>query len=79
MATIQEMAAQLAEECVAVQDEIGDSSLFVKLADIIGASSQTLEEEFLGAVRTQLAFNKGRMYLADKLEEHQKTNPLDAE
>ena len=38
-----EMANKLAEECLAVQGELGDDRLFMKVGDVLGASSQTLE------------------------------------
>ena len=55
MATTTEMADKLAEECLAVQDEIGNDRLFMELGEVLGASSQTLEEAFLTSVRTRMA------------------------
>jgi len=70
-----EMANRLAEECLAVQNETGEDRLFMKLGDVLGASSQTLEEAFLTAVRTRMANDAGRRFLAQKLKEHQAANP----
>lgn len=64
------MANELAEDCLAVQKETGDDRLFMEVATEIGASSQTLEEAFLTAVRTRMAEAKGRAFLARKLSEH---------
>ncbi|WP_237072585.1 hypothetical protein [Pseudaestuariivita rosea] len=79
MSKLEEMAEQLADECIAVQEEIGDDRLFVKMGTVIGASSQTLEEAFLSAVRTKLAFDKARHFLADKLHAYQKSQEQDPE
>ena len=68
---VTEMANKLAEECLAVQDEIGEDRLFMKLGDVLGASSQTLEEAFLTAVRTRMANDQGRKFLMDALKAHQ--------
>lgn len=79
MSKLDEMAEQLAEECIAVQEEIGDERLFVRMGEVIGASSQTMEEAFLSAVRTRIAFDKGRHFLADKLHAYQQANPPEEE
>ena len=65
---LQEMANKLAEECLAVQKETGEDRLFMELAGVLGASSQTLEEAFLTAVRTRMAEQKGRAFLVQKLK-----------
>ena len=61
-----ELANKLAEECLAVQTELGEDRLFMELGDVLGTSSQTLEEAFLTAVRTRMANDKGRAFLANK-------------
>jgi hypothetical protein len=65
-----EMANKLAEECLAVQIEIGEDRLFMEVGTVLGASSQTLEEAFLTAIRTRMANDKGRSFLAQKLKAH---------
>ncbi len=65
-----EMANKLAEECLAVQTETGEDRLFMELGDVLGTSSQTLEEAFLTAIRTRMANDKGRTFLANKLKAH---------
>ena len=64
------MANKLAEDCLAVQEEIGEDRLFMELGEVLGASSQTLEEAFLTAVRTRMANEKGRAFLARRLQAH---------
>ncbi|KIC48760.1 hypothetical protein [Tateyamaria sp. ANG-S1] len=65
-----EMANKLAEECLAVQNEIGNDRLFMEVGDVLGASSQTLEEAFLTAIRTRMANDQGRRFLARKIKAH---------
>lgn len=67
---ILEMANALAEECLEVQLEIGEDRLFMKLSEVLGASSQTLEEAFLTAIRTRMANEQGRKFLAQTLKTH---------
>ncbi|MEQ6248024.1 hypothetical protein ABMC89_03945 [Sulfitobacter sp. HNIBRBA3233] len=64
------MANKLAEECLAVQKETGEDRLFMEVAGVLGASSQTLEEAFLTAIRTRMAEQQGRAFLAKKLKAH---------
>ncbi|MEP4195900.1 MAG: hypothetical protein ABJL99_09720 [Aliishimia sp.] len=65
--TTVEMAAVLAEECLAVQKELGEHRLFMEVAKVIGSSSQTLEEAFLTAIRTRMAEENGRAFLKKTL------------
>ncbi len=65
-----EMANKLAEDCLAVQSETGEDRLFMEVSTVLGASSQTLEEAFLTAIRTRMANDKGRAFLAQKLKAH---------
>mgnify|MGYP005998780939 FL=1 len=65
-----EMANKLAEECLAVQAETGEDRLFMRMGDVLGASSQTLEEAFLTAIRTRMANDQGRRFLAQTLKAH---------
>lgn len=73
--TVTTMANKLAEECIAVQKEIGDDRLFMEVAQVMGASSQTLEEAFLTAVRTRMAEAQGRTFLKQKLKDHRAAAP----
>lgn len=68
--SVLKMANQLAEECLAVQKETGEDRLFMEVGDVLGTSSQTLEEAFLTAIRTRMAELKGRAFLAAKLKRH---------
>ncbi len=70
MSTTTELANKLAEDCIAVQNETGNDRLFMEVGQVIGESSQTLEEAFMTAVRTRMAEAKARAFLARKLAEH---------
>ena len=50
--TVVDLANRLAEECLAVQRETGQERLFMEVAAVLGASSQTMEEAFVTAIRT---------------------------
>lgn len=72
---VTDMANKLAEECLAVQGEIGDDRLFLKVGDVLGASSQTLEEAFLTAIRTRMANDAARRFMAQELKTHRAAQP----
>ena len=65
-----ELANKLAEDCLAVQRETGEDRLFMKVGDVLGASSQTLEEAYLTAVRTRMANEQARVFLSDHIKKH---------
>jgi hypothetical protein len=72
---VTDMANQLAEECLSVQREIGNERLFMEVASVLGASSQTMEEAFLTAIRTRMATEQGRAFLQKTLATHQARTP----
>jgi hypothetical protein len=72
---VTDMANQLAEECLSVQREIGNERLFMEVASVLGASSQTMEEAFLTAIRTRMATEQGRAFLQKTLADHQARTP----
>jgi len=43
---VTEIANKLAVECLAVQKEVGDDRLLMDVGEVLGVSSQTLEEAF---------------------------------
>lgn len=66
MATLEEIASELADECIEIMDKSGDHRMFMEVAKEIGASSQTLEEAFLTEVRVRLAGRKAQAFLKEK-------------
>ena len=77
MSTTTELAAKLAEDCIDVQDATGDDRLFMEVGKVIGASSQTLEEAFLTAVRTRMAERQARAFLEQKIADHRAQSGTD--
>ncbi|WP_170381100.1 hypothetical protein [Ruegeria atlantica] len=68
--TITSLAAKLAEDTMKVMDETGDDRFFVEVGEVLGASSQTLEEAFLTEIRVRLAERKARKFVIQKLADH---------
>lgn len=68
--TITTLASKLAEDTMKVMDETGDDRFFVEVGDLLGASSQTLEEAFLTEIRVRLAERKARKFVIKKLTDH---------
>lgn len=66
MGTIDDLAAKLAEDTLAVMDETGNDRLYVEVGNYLAASSQSLEEAFLTEVRVRLAEQGARRFLAQK-------------
>ena len=59
--TVVDLANQLAEECQATLHIVGA---------VLGASSQTMEEAFVTAIRTRLSAAQGRDFIAKALAAH---------
>jgi hypothetical protein len=67
---VTEVANKLAVECLAAQKEVGEDRLFMKVGEVVGVSSQTVEEAFLTAIRTRMAEIQGRDFLLKKIKAH---------
>lgn len=67
MATIDDLAAKLAEDTLAAMAETGNERLYVEIAEVLAASSQSLEEAFLTEVRVRLSERGARQVLERKL------------
>jgi hypothetical protein len=68
--TITNLASKLAEDTMKVMDETGDDRFFMQVAELLGASSQSLEEAFLTEVRVRLAERKARQFVIKRLTDH---------
>ncbi len=66
-ATIETLAAKLAEDTMNVMDATGEDRLFVEVGTVLGAASQSLEEAYLTEVRVRLAERKARDFLNMKV------------
>jgi len=63
MSIFDQLADDLARDVLKVQDKLGDDRLYEELARMIGASSTTLEELFMTAMRVRMAERRARLYL----------------
>ncbi|GAB5431843.1 MAG: hypothetical protein EpisKO_12130 [Epibacterium sp.] len=68
MGTLDTLAAKLAEDTLKVQDALGEDRIYMEIAQVLGAASQSLEEAFLTEVRIRLAERKARDFLSKRLE-----------
>ena len=67
--TVARLASKLAEDTLKIQDAGGEDRLYMDVAKVLGASSQTLEEAFLTEVRVRLSERSARAFLVKKLDE----------
>lgn len=63
MSIMEGLADELAQEALAKADAAGDEDIVKRVAETIGASSTTMEEAFLTAVRIRKAEARARTYL----------------
>lgn len=69
MSTLEDLASKLAEDTLALQDATGEERLFMEVAAVLGAASQTLEEAYLTEVRVRMAEVKARTFLREKIKQ----------
>lgn len=75
MSSIDRLAEKLAEDTLKLQDALNQDRLYVDVAQVLGASSQSLEEAFLTEMRVHLAERKARDFLKVKLSEAKEKIP----
>ena len=63
MALTEDLADDLARDTIVVMEKFGNDRLFMEVAQVLGASSNTLQEAFLTSVRVRLAERRGRAFL----------------
>lgn len=68
MGTIETLAAKLAEDTMFVMKETGDERLFIRVGEVLAASSQSLEEAYLTEVRVRLSERGARAFLERELK-----------
>lgn len=71
MEYLEQVADGLAKEALALEKQTGDEQLVNEIMKTIGASSTTLEEAFLTAVRIRRAEGRAWELLATKKQESQ--------
>ena len=65
--SLEHLAGKLADDTIAAMDECGDDRLYIEVGNVLGSSSQSLEEAFLTEVRVRLAERKARRFLVQHL------------
>ncbi|MTH99169.1 MULTISPECIES: hypothetical protein [Alphaproteobacteria] len=68
--TITTLASKLAEDTMKVMDETGQDRFYVEVGELLGASSQSLEEAYLTEIRVRLAERKARQFVIKRLSDH---------
>jgi hypothetical protein len=66
MALTEDMADEIAQLALADELRTGDEGIIQQIADILGSSSQTLQEAFLTSIRVRRAEKRARDMLADR-------------
>lgn len=66
MALTEDMADEIAQLALADEKRSGDETIIAQVAEILGASSQTLQEAFLTSVRVWCAERRARELLATR-------------
>ncbi|HGG06136.1 MAG TPA: hypothetical protein ENK28_11820 [Aliiroseovarius sp.] len=66
---LEEVADKLALEVLEAERQTGNDELFLEVKKTIGASSTTLEEAFLTAIRVRRAEARGRAVLEAQLKQ----------
>ncbi|WP_099826631.1 hypothetical protein [Oceaniglobus indicus] len=64
MQLIEDLADELALEALAAAEASGDDQIVDQVGEVLGASSQTLQEAYLTAVRVRRAETRARALLA---------------
>ena len=63
MGVVEDLADDLARETLVLMQELNDDRFFYEVATVVGASSPTLEEAYLTAMRVRMASVRGRKFL----------------
>jgi hypothetical protein len=66
MALTEDMADEIAQLALADELRTGDEGIIQKVADILGSSSQPLQEAFLTSIRVRRAEKRARDMLAER-------------
>ncbi len=65
MQIIETLADELAKDVLAAIEKTGNDKMADQISEVIGASSQTMQEAFLTAVRVRRAEARARALLAE--------------
>ena len=64
---IDDIADRLAQDTIRSAQDLGDDNLITEIARVIGASSTTLQEAFMTAIRVRLSEQRARNALAERI------------
>jgi hypothetical protein len=67
MSITETLADDLARDTILAMEHLGDDRLSAEVAKVLGASSTTLQEAYLTAIRVRLAERRGRLFLETTL------------
>jgi hypothetical protein len=67
MSMVEDLADGLAKTTLEAMDHIDDDRFYDQVSRVIGASSPTLQEAFMTAIRVRLAERRGREFVAKAL------------
>ncbi|MGR3499244.1 MAG: hypothetical protein ACU0E9_10175 [Limimaricola soesokkakensis] len=67
MGITEDLADALARDAIAAAEKLGDDKVISEVSDELGASSTTVQEAFLTAVRVRLAEQRARRHLDERL------------
>lgn len=67
MSALDRLADKLADDTLKVQDALQEDRLYMEVAQVLAAASQSLEEAFLTEIRVRLAERKARDFLNTKV------------
>ena len=73
---VEKIAGELADLALADERRSEDERIVIDISEIVGASSQTLQEAFLTAVRVRRAERRARQLLADRAAEQMSSGPM---
>jgi len=76
MGVAEELGDDLARRTLEAMKDIDDDRFFYQVAKVIGASSPTLEEAYLTAMRIRLAAARGHKFLDDALKARRAGGPI---
>lgn len=63
MATLQDIADQMADDVLAAGEELGDDRFYEKVEKVLLAASPTFQEAFMTSIRVRLAERRGREFI----------------
>jgi hypothetical protein len=68
MSVTEDLASDLARDTIAAMETYGNDRLYVEVSAVLGATSTTLQEAFLTAIRVRLAERRARTFLEETVK-----------